>query len=169
MNTRRRLAFGAASLAALAGVIPPAAAAPTREVETESAHAIWGSCGAPEDQLVADYTVTEEVTEFESGRATLHLTFVGTVERTGTGVTGKYSERQRDFFAIDGAERYVGALGHLVVPGGRGFTFAGQARMSASGEITSTPGLEPLVALEEGGDEALLDLFCDALAGPGRP
>ena len=118
MNTRRWLAVGAASITALVGVVPAASAAPTREHEGESGHGSWGSCGSPGDELIADYTISEAVTEFSSGRATLHLTFLGTVERTGTGVVAKYSERQRDFFSTDGSERYVGALGHLVVPGG---------------------------------------------------
>jgi len=168
MKTRRWLALGAATIAALAGIVPSAAAAPTRESESETGHAVWGACDAPDDLLIADYTVTEAVTEFESGRATLHLTFVGSVERTGTGVTGKYSERQRDFFSADGSERYVGALGHLVVPGGRGFTFAGQARMSSDGELSVTPALVPLLEIESD-DEAAVRLFCDALAGHRGP
>ena len=95
---------------------------------------------------------------FAPDRVTLHLQLVGTITRTGTGVVGKYAERQRDFFNVDGSERYVGVLAHLVVPGGGGFAMAGQARQSPEGELSFTRGLAPLLVLDF---EATV---CDALA-----
>ncbi|CUR57291.1 exported hypothetical protein [metagenome] len=137
-----------------------AAAAPERYVESEQAVETIGTCAAG-DELVIDYVRTSTVTVYASGRATLHLQMVGTITRTGTGVVGKYAERQRDFGEIegDGSERYVGLLGHLVVPGGGGFTFAGQAWLSPDGSLSLTHGLEPLLVLD------FVPVVCDALAG----
>lgn len=59
----------------------------------------------------------------------------------------------------DGSERYVGLLGQLVVPGGGGFTFAGQARLAADGTLSMTHGLEPLLVLD------FVPAVWDALAG----
>jgi hypothetical protein len=160
MNTTHLL--GAIALAAgLAAIQGPAAAVgPERYVESEQAVESLGTC-APDDELVLDYVRTSTVTIYSSGRATLHLQMVGTITRTGTGVVGKYAERQRDFGQIegDGSERYVGLLGHLVVPGGGGFTFAGQANLAADGSLSMTHGLEPLLVLD------FLPAVCDALAG----
>jgi hypothetical protein len=71
----------------------------------------------------------------------------------------KYSERQRDFEFPDGTESSVGLLGHLVVPGGRGLTFAGRVEVDADGTVTTTPGVTPLIDLD------FVQAFCDALAG----
>jgi len=160
MNTIRLLGSLALAtgLTALPG--PASAAEPERYVESEQAVESLGTCAAG-DELVLDYSLTSTVTIYSSGRATLHLQLVGTITRTGTGVVGKYAERQRDFGEIegDGSERYVGLLGHLVVPGGGGFTFAGQARLAADGTLSMTHGLEPLLVLD------FVPAVCDALAG----
>jgi hypothetical protein len=138
------------------------AGAPDRLTVTEQgSDEVWATCG-PGDELRADYVRTQTVTAFGTSRATLHLQLVGTLTRTGTGVVGKYVERQRDFEYADGSEQYVGLLGHLVVPGGGGFTFAGQAVLGADGTLTSTPGLVPLLALD---DDSFVATVCDALAG----
>jgi hypothetical protein len=140
---------------------PATATPPERFTEIEELHETWGSCG-PDDELVADITVREDVTIFASGRGTLHLRFVGTVTRTGTGVVAKWAERQRDFEFSDGSTKVVGLLGKLVVPGGRGLTVAGHARIGPDGTITSvTPGLEELFELEE----TLIPTICDGLSG----
>jgi hypothetical protein len=156
---RIRHCIAVVGVAALVAVTGPAhATAPERFTQSEHVHEVVGSCGAGDD-LVADFTITETVTEFSPNVGTLHLQLVGTITRTGTGVVGKYAERQRDFFNADGSERYVGALGHLIVPGGGGFTLAGQARQSPEGELSITPGLAPLLVIDF---EAIV---CDALAG----
>jgi hypothetical protein len=139
-----------------------AAGAPDRVTVTEQgSDEVWAACG-PGDEVRADYVRTQTVTAFGTSRATLHLQLVGTLTRTGTGVVAKYTELQRDFEYADGSERYVGLLGHLVVPGGGGFTFAGQARLGADGTMSSTPGLLPLLALD---DDTFVARVCDALAG----
>lgn len=152
--------FGAV-VAMAAGVVVVApgqafATSPQRYTESEHVHEVVGGCGAG-DNLVADYTVTESVTLYAAGSVTLHLELVGTITRTGTGVVAKYAERQKDFFDNDGSEKYVGVLAHLVVPGGHGFTLAGQAQVSPEGDLTTTPHLAPLLDLDF---EAAL---CDAL------
>jgi len=145
----------AAGLVALPGAAH--ANSPERFNESEHVHEVVGTCGLGDD-LVADFTVTENVTVFAPDQATLHLQLVGTITRTGTGVVGKYAERQRDFFNADGSERYVGVLGHLVVPGGGGFTLAGQARVTPNGELSTTHALAPLAAID------FIATLCDALA-----
>jgi hypothetical protein len=145
-------------LLAIGPAAASAAAGPERVTVTEHVHDIIGSCG-PGDDLVGDFTVTETVTLFASGRGTLRLELVGTIARSGTGVVGRYSERQRDFAFVDGSERVVGLLGHLVVAGGSGITLAGQARISADGTLSPTPGLEDLVDLDF---EAVV---CETLGG----
>jgi hypothetical protein len=63
---------------------------------------------------------------------------------------------------VDGAAKVVGLLGHLVVPGGGGFTIAGNARIGPDGTLVSiTPGLEELFDLEEDA----IQVVCDALSG----
>ena len=59
----------------------------------------------------------------------------------------------------DGSARYVGLLGHLVVRGGRGLTFAGQVRIDPDGTLSTTPGLADLIDLD------FVDAVCEALAG----
>ena len=147
-----------AGLAALP--IPASATEPQRYSESEHVVESLGSC-APDDELVIDFARTSTVTIYSSGAATLHLQLVGTITRTGTYVVAKYVERQRDFGEIegDGSERYVGLLGHLVVPGGGGFTFAGQARLAPDGSLSTTHALEPLLALD------FVPAVCGALAG----
>ncbi|MDX6327042.1 MAG: hypothetical protein QOK15_3396 [Nocardioidaceae bacterium] len=151
-----------AVLAVLAGtVVLPGqaqAAAPQRFTETEHESGVVGRCGAGGDRLVIDFTRTSTVTLFASGRGTLHLQLVGTLTRTGSGVVAKYSELQRDFEFIDGTETSVGLLGHLVVPGGRGLTFAGRAVVNPDGTVTTTPGVTPLLDLD------FVQAVCDALA-----
>jgi hypothetical protein len=159
MNTTHLI--GAIALTAGLVALPGQASAvePQRYVESEHAVESLGTCAAGEE-LVLDYVRTSTVTIYSSGRATLHLQLVGTMTRTGTGVVGKYSERQRDFGEIegDGSERYVGLLGHLIVPGGGGFTFAGRARLAPDGNLSMTHGLEPLLVID------FVPAVCDALA-----
>jgi hypothetical protein len=166
MNKRHlatRTAVGALAATALTAALAAAApgtaqAAPPEHLSTtESGHEVWGSCG-PGDDLVADYVLSQDITMFDETRGTLHLQLVGRLTRTGTGVVGTYAERQRDFALVDGSERYVGLLGHLVVPGGGGFTLAGHARQSADGTLTTTPGLAPLLTLD------FEEVVCAALA-----
>jgi len=161
MNTTHLIATVAlaAGLAALPG--QASADPPQRYFESEHVAETVGSCG-PDDELVVDYVRTSTVTVYASGGWTLQLQLAGTITRTGTGVVGKYAERQRDFGQIegDGSERYVGLLGHLVVPGGGGgFTFAGQATLAPDGSLSMTHGLEPLLVLD------FVPAVCDALAG----
>jgi hypothetical protein len=74
----------------------------------------------------------------------------------------KYSEKQRDFAFVDGSEKVVGLLGHLVAPGGGGFAIAGNARIGPDGTLISiTPGLEALFELEQN----FVEIVCDALSG----
>jgi len=145
----------------VASTEPATAAAPERFTEVEQVHETVGTCG-PGDNLVVDATVTEAVTIFSSGRGTLHLRYIGTITRTGTGVVAKYSEKQRDFAFVDGSEKVVGLLGHLVVPGGGGFAIAGNARIGPDGTLISiTPGLEALFEPEQN----FVQIVCDALSG----
>jgi hypothetical protein len=154
--------LGATALAAgLTAVHGPATAgAPERYTESESAVETLGTC-TEGGELVLDYTRTSTVTIFSSGRASLHLQLVGTITHTGSGVVAKYTERQRDFGSVAGdeSERYVGLLGHLVVPGGGGFTFAGRAWLAPDGTLSMTHGLEPLLVLD------FVPAVCDALVG----
>ena len=145
----------AAALMALPGAAH--ANSPERFNESEHVHEVVGTCG-PGDDLVADLAVTESVTVFAPEQATLHLQVVGTITRTGTDVVGKYAERQRDFFDADGSERYVGVLSHLVVPGGGGFTWVGQAQVTPDGELFTTHALAPLLVTD------FVATVCDALA-----
>jgi len=160
MKIRQSIAVAAVSAGLLVATGPADAAAPEREVESQHLQEIWGSCG-PGDELVADYTLTETVIVFSPERATLHLELVGTITRTGSGVTGTFSTHQRDFFYADGSERYVGMLGQLVVTGGGGFTFGGQAWLSPDGDLSFTPGLATLEQV----DAEFEAVVCDALAG----
>jgi hypothetical protein len=160
MKIRQSIAVAAVSAGLLGASGPAGAAAPEREAESQHLQEIWGTCG-PGDELVADYTLTETVTVFSPERVTLHLELVGTITRTGSGVTGRFSTHQRDFGYADGSERYVGMLGQLVVAGGGGFTFGGQAWLSPDGVLSFTPGLATLSQVE---DEFEL-VVCDALAG----
>jgi hypothetical protein len=157
MKVKNALAMAGIAATIVAWPGQAAAAAPEQSTETELVHDVIGTCG-PRDDLVGDYRVTQTATTFASGRQTLHLELVGTITRSGTGVVGKYAERQRDFGYTDGSERYVGLLGHLVVQGGRGFTFAGQAQLSPDGTLLTTHGLAGLADLDF--DAAV----CDALA-----
>jgi hypothetical protein len=163
MNHRRLATICATTALTAAATLtasPDTARATTPEhlSTQESGHEVWGSCG-PDDDLVADYVLSQDITLFDETRATLHLQLVGRLTRTGTGVVGTYAERQRDFFLVDGSERYVGLLGHLVVPGGPGITLAGLAHQSADGTLSTTPGLAPLLTLDF--EEAV----CAAMAG----
>ena len=135
------------------------AAGPDRETASAHVHEVWGSCG-PGDRLIADYVITETVTQFSSDRWTLHLVLDGTIARTGTGVVGTFLTRQQDFGDVDGSERDLGLLGRLVVPGGRGVMFAGQVWVDVNGDLTATPNAKLEVQIDE---EAVVDLFCDAL------
>jgi hypothetical protein len=162
MRLTRALAIAAITTGLLATPALASASAPDHfTVVDTGTDEVWAECG-PGDLLEADYVRTQTVTLFAAGRATLHLRMVGTITRTGTGAVGTYAEIQRDFEYVDGSARYVGLLGHLVVPGGGGFTFAGQAQQSADGTLTSTPGLLPLLALD---DETFVASVCAALAG----
>lgn len=164
MLVRSIIAGAGLATCVAAGIVQPSTAsadAPERFSESTHVHETWAACG-PGDELVADYTLTQTVTFFSSGSATLHLQFVGSVARTGTGIVGKYAERQRDFADVDGSEKYVGLLGHLVVNGGGGFTLAGQMRVGADGSIsTTTHGLAPLFELD------FVPVVCNALAARG--
>lgn len=149
------------AITAAAATGPAQATSPEHFTQAGEVHESWGMCG-PGDELIADRRVTEAVTIFSSGRGTLHLRAVGTVTRTGTGMVAKYSEKQRDFEFSDGSMKIVGLLGHLVVPGGHGFTVAGHARIGPDGSIVSvTPGLEALFDLEEN----FVPVVCEALEG----
>jgi hypothetical protein len=147
MKVAIAIAIVGVSAGLLVSPLQAVATTPERFTESEHVHEVIGTCG-PEDDLVGDWTVTQTVTWFSSGTGSLHLQVVGTITRTGTGVAGKYSERQRDFIHLDGSERYVGLLGHLVVPGGGGFTLAGQAWLDTDGTLSNTPGLDPLLDLD---------------------
>jgi hypothetical protein len=76
-----------------------------------------------------------------------------------TGVVGKCAERQRDFFNATGPSGTSASWGYVAVPGGGGFTLAGQARVTPDGVLSNTHGLAPLFVIDF---EATL---CDALAG----
>jgi hypothetical protein len=161
MKIRQSIAVAAVAAGMMAASGQANATAPERFTESEHLQEVWGTCG-PDDELVADYTLTETVTEFSPNVGTLHLQLVGTVTRTGTGVVGNYAERQRDFVDLDGSEKVVGLLGHLVVPGHRGLTFGGQIRVGADGTVFATPDVAPLLTFD---DEDIVSAFCDALAG----
>ena len=138
---------------------PAHADSPQHFTDVKQAHEIVGTCG-PGDELILDWTVSQEVTIFSSGLGTLHLRAVGTLTRTGTGIVAKYSNKQRDFEFVDGSMKIIGLLGHLVVPGGHGFTVAGHAHIGPDGTIVSvTPGLDALVEL----DEDFVPIVCEAL------
>jgi hypothetical protein len=149
-------------LAVTAGTGTAVAVAPDRFGEVQEVHESVGTCGSPADEIVADFTVRQDVTVFSSGRATLHLSLVGTMTRTGTGLVGKYAERQRDIQLSDGSFTAVGLLSHLVAPGGGALTVAGRIRLGPDGTLVSvTPGLNHLFELEE----RFVPIVCDALSG----
>lgn len=159
MKVRSVIAALAVSAGLVAAPLAAYGATPQRFTVTDAVHGTIGTCGEG-DLLQGDFERTQTVTLFSSGRGTLHLQMTGTITRTGTGTTGKYSERQRDFEFIEGSKRDVGLLGHLVVPGGPGFTFAGQARLEPDGTLSTTPGLTGLLDLNFEGT------VCDALTPP---
>lgn len=146
-----KIMYAVATIATTVGVVlapgQAVAASPERATYVEQRGGVVGSCGTG-DELVGDLTVTSTITTYSSGKQSLKLELVGTITRSGTGVVGYYSERQRDFFLADGSQRFVGLLGHLVVPGGGGFTLAGQIRVDIDGTLSSTPGLADLFDLD---------------------
>jgi hypothetical protein len=104
---------------------------------------VLGSCG-PEDDLLGSFVISE-ASGTSANDERLHLRLRGTVTRTGTGVVGRYAEVQMDVFGEDGSEKYVGSLSRMTVAGGKGFTLAGQAAVTSTGDFTFTKGLTPLV------------------------
>ena len=62
-----------------------------------------------------------------------------------------------DSRAVLAAVPACSTTGHLVVPGGGGFTLADQARMSPDGNLSTTPALASLITLD------VEQVLCDAL------
>jgi hypothetical protein len=136
------------------------AEAPQRFSQVEHVQESWGTCG-PNDELMADYVISETGTIYSAGRGTLHLRVVGTITRSGTGAAGTFRNTQQDFVLDDGSERDLGLLGLFVVPGRGAYTLAGQVRVGSDGTVlTATPGTAAL--LEPDFDFA--QVLCDALS-----
>ncbi len=145
MSRTLRILVPTVCLAALA--VPATATAVEQQRTTSSFSDVIGKCGK-DDRLVANFTIRETSADY-GDRVQLHLHLTGTITRTGTGVTGKYSETQLDKFGADGSERYSGKLSHLVVPGAGSYRAAGHAVFTADGDMKLTPGLAALDEYED--------------------